>query len=322
MTLLRIGIGNQERSDRRRVGQRTSALPSLAEFSTGPLAHRPTCSAAPPRTAPAGLTARLKAGRQAMTLSPAHRRLGRWPLIHLGSRWPRRPKRSDVRSTRVHMLGNGPEELRIDSRLASREYAPVSPPGVIAGAILRAARLSANLARGRLARKLRVRRTTVRGWECGTIPLFGAPYGQLHQLAEILNGFGATVGNDLNELLLACQCDMLVIGMLSGEETYAEVPPIGERTPEGAAADALLRWAAQGAVPTEYAKLAPATPLIAGPDMTRLADAARELTTAIFGHDLAAYGSALLTHIGALRCSERADPDDRAALWDAYGHGP
>jgi hypothetical protein len=102
----------------------------------------------------------------------------------------------------------------------------------------------------------------VRGWEYSTIPLFGVPYGQLHQLAETLNSLGATIGNDLNELLLASQCDMLIMGMLSGEETYAEVPPIGERTPEGAAADALLRWAAQGAIPTEYLNLAPATPLL------------------------------------------------------------
>jgi hypothetical protein len=162
----------------------------------------------------------------------------------------------------------------------------------------------------------------VRRWENGTIPLFDVPYGQLRQVAEALNSSGATVGNDLNELLLASQCDMLIIGMLSGEENYAEVPPIGERTADGAAANAMLRWAAQGAVPTEYAKLAPATPLIADLDVARLADAARELTTGIFGHDLAAYGCALLTHIGALRCSERADPDDRAALWGACDHGP
>ena len=220
------------------------------------------------------------------------------------------------------MLGRSHEELRNSASLGSRVYVPVSPPGVIAGAVLRAARSSASLTGGRLARKLCVRQATVRGWEKGTMPLFGVPYGQLLQIAETLYNSSATVGNDLNELLLASQCDMLITGMLSGEETYAEVPPIGERTPAGAAADALLRWAPQGAVPAEYAKLAPATPLIAGPDVTRLADAARELTTGIFGHDLAAYGGALLIHIGALRCSERADPDDRAASWDAYDHGP
>lgn len=77
-----------------------------------------------------------------------------------------------------------------------------------------------------------MRRATVRGWEYGTIPLFGVPYGQLRQLAETLNSSGATVGNDVNELLLASQCDVLIIGMLSGEENYAEVPPIGERTPK------------------------------------------------------------------------------------------
>ena len=247
-----------------------------------------------------------------MTLSPAPRRLGRWPVVRIGSRWPRQPKLSDVSGTRVHMSGKGAEEFRITSSLASREYVPVSPPGVIAGAVLRAARLSANLARGRLARKLCVRRATVRGWENGTMPLFGLPYGQLHQLAETLNSFGATVGNDLNELLLASQCDMLIISMVSGEENYADVPPIGERTPEGAAADALLRWAAQGAIPTDYVKLAPATPLLANLDMKRLAEVAHELESGTFGRDIASYGTAVLSCTGAVSSFSTADSDDHA----------
>src|SRR5260221_13768341 len=250
-----------------------------------------------------------------MPLSSAPRRLGQWPLVQVGSRWPRRPNRSDVRSTRLPMPGDGPEALRIRSSLASGEYVPVAPPGVIAGAVLRAARLSANSTRGRLARNLRMRRATVRGWEYGTIPLFGVPYGQLCQLAETLNTFGATVGNDLNELFLASQCDVLIIGMLRGEENYAEVPPIGERTPEGATADALLRWAAQGAIPTEYLKLVHATPLLADLDVKRLAEVAHELTSGVFGRDLAAYGTAVSSCIGAVSSFAAADTDDHAVPW-------
>jgi hypothetical protein len=157
-----------------------------------------------------------------------------------------------------------------------------------------------------------MRRATVRGWEYGTIPLFGVPYGQLHQLAETLNSLGATVGNDVNELLLASQCDVLIIGMLSGEENYAEVPPIGERTPEGAAADALLGWAAQGAIPAEYLKLAPATPLLANLDVKRLAEAAHELASGAFGRDIASYGTAVLSRIGVVSSFGAAESDDHA----------
>jgi hypothetical protein len=157
-----------------------------------------------------------------------------------------------------------------------------------------------------------VRQASVRGWENGTIPLFGVPYGQLHQLAETLNSLGATFGNDVNELLLASQCDVLIIGMLSGEENYAEVPPIGERTPEGATADALLRWAAQGAIPAEYLKLAPATPLLANLDVKRLAEVAHELASGAFGRDIASYGTAVLSCIGAVSSFGAPESDDHA----------
>src|SRR5258707_6183646 len=103
---------------------------------------------------------------------------------------------------------------------------------------------------------------------------------------------------------------MLIIERLSGEENYAEVPPIGERTPGGAAADALLRSAAQGAIPAEYLKLAPATPLLAHLDVQRLAEVAHELACGPFGRDIASYGTAVLSCIGALSTCGAYDSAD------------
>ena len=78
---------------------------------------------------------------------------------------------------------------------------PVSPPGVIGAAIVRAARRSARLSRIGLARRLNVSTATVRGWESGIVPLFCVPYGQLQQLAQALDGAGAQAGT---ELVICC----------------------------------------------------------------------------------------------------------------------
>ena len=240
----------------------------------------------------------------------------RWRLLRIDKRRGQRPNPSGPHCQRRDVRLGDAEELRIPASTPGVRYVPVSPPGVIAGAVIRAGRLSANITRRHLARNLSVRQATIRGWEAGTIPLSGVPYGQICLLAKALTSAGSAIGIGLNELLLACQCDVMIAGMLSGDENYAEVPPIGENTPEGKAASALLRWAAQGAVPSEYGDLLPTAPLLAAADVRRLAEVAHELTTGAFGHDLAVYGTAFLNHIGAVRCSAAAE-GGRASSYDA-----
>ncbi len=119
------------------------------------------------------------------------------------------------------MMGSS---TRIGGR-AGRAYMPVSPPGVIGAAVIRAARHSACLPRRRLAQMLSVSHGTVGAWEDGTTPLFCVRYGQLRALADALTDAGGRVGWELDELLIASQCDLLMTGMLHGFEDYAEVPP-------------------------------------------------------------------------------------------------
>src|ERR1022692_848652 len=59
-----------------------------------------------------------------------------------------------------------------------------SAPGVIGGAIIKAARRSARLSRRRLAGLLTISPATIRLWENGSCPLFTVTYGQLCQLAS------------------------------------------------------------------------------------------------------------------------------------------
>lgn len=170
---------------------------------------------------------------------------------------------------------------------------PVSPPGVIGGAIIQAARRSAGLTGGRLARMLAAASSTVRDWESGTIPLFSVGYSELCRLAAVLGRAGATVGCDVGELALASQCDLLVTGMLRGFEDYAEVPPVDEDTGEGSAARDLLRWALTGVLPERYRPFASAGPLLAKQDLIAFAALAHELSTGSRGDQLASYGRAL-----------------------------
>ena len=169
-----------------------------------------------------------------------------------------------------------------------------SAPGVIGGAIIRAARRSADLSRQDLAGMLTVDPGTVRDWENGSRPLFCVSYRQLCQLSDALHQAGASVGHDKDELFLASQCDLLIAGILRGFEDYAEVPPIDEDDRTGEAARSLLRWALTGQVPDRYRPYVLADRLLTAPDVALFADVARDLQAGSYGDDLASYGTALV----------------------------
>ena len=174
---------------------------------------------------------------------------------------------------------------------------PASPPGVIGGAVLRAARRSAGLSGRNLARLLRVSPYSLRAWEEGACALFCMPYGQLCQIADTLSDVGARVGQDVRELLLASQCDLLIAGMLGGFEDFGEVPPV-EDDVEGAAARELIRWALTGTVARPYRAYAVAGPLLSKSDVALFAAAARDLESGSRGLQLASYGGALVALAG------------------------
>jgi DNA-binding transcriptional regulator YiaG len=171
---------------------------------------------------------------------------------------------------------------------------PASPPGTIGGAIVRAARRSAHLPRPRLARLLNVNTATLRAWENGSTSLFSVPYGQLQQLAEVLQAAGAQVGQELGELLLAAQCDLLLTGMLQGFEDYAEVPPIEGDGADAEAARRLLRWALAGVIPERYRQRASRRPLLNKDDVAFFTALAAGLQTGSHGADLVGYGRVLV----------------------------
>jgi len=176
--------------------------------------------------------------------------------------------------------------------LAGGDSVPASPPGAIGGAVIKASRRSARLSRRQLAREMAVTSAAVRSWENGTSPLFRMAYDQLRRLAAALDHGHAGAGCDLDELLLASQCDLLLTSMLQGFEDYAEVPPIDEPTPEGEHSRDLLRWALTGLVPDKYRPYVATDPLLAKHDIVGLTAITRNLSSGSHGDQLSSYGTA------------------------------
>jgi len=167
-----------------------------------------------------------------------------------------------------------------------------SAPGVIGGAVIKAARRSAGLSRRDLASSMAVVPAVVREWESGIRPLFCVSYHELCQLADALDRDGARLGHEVDELVLASQCDLLITGILRGFEDYAEVPPVDEDV-AGEDARSLLSWALTGQVPDRYRPYVPVGRLLSWNDAYLFAYVARDLQAGSHGDDLTRYGTAL-----------------------------
>jgi DNA-binding transcriptional regulator YiaG len=192
-----------------------------------------------------------------------------------------------------------------DSR-ANSLIGAVARPGTIGGAVIKAARRSARLSRGQLARTVGVGVPTVCAWETGSVPLYCVPYDLLLNLSQALERTRAQ-GASFAELLLASQCDLLMAAALAGTEDYAEVPPLDSDT-DGQNTRDLLRWALTGTVPEPYRPYAPRHRLLTKEDALRFLAVAEGLTRGEQGAALAAVGAGLL----ALADRQPTSPDGTA----------
>jgi len=170
-----------------------------------------------------------------------------------------------------------------------------SPAGVVAGAVLAAARNSAALTGEDLAGQLGVSGQTVADWESGAQPQCGVRPDQVARLTGVLLKAGADP-RIVADLSLASECDLLVFGLVHGLDDFlAEVPPVDEDE-AGTAARDLLRWALAGIVPARYgrhAALVAAGPLLDLATRTRFEVAAHALAWHL-NPDARAIGRALV----------------------------
>jgi transcriptional regulator with XRE-family HTH domain len=192
--------------------------------------------------------------------------------------------------------------MRLGQRGVTASSGEVQVPGLIGGAIVRAARRAAGLSRPGLAGSLGITVGELRDWEYGEVPLFTVPYVQLYQLAAMLSRTDAQRQTVLDELLIAGQCDLLVGEMLAGTADYAELPPIGADTVRGRIARELLAWGFQGVVPDRFRLCCRSGCLYRRVDRERVVRMVEEQRSGV----LAGYADALLVLISPGRASRRA----------------
>ena len=137
-------------------------------------------------------------------------------------------------------------------------------PGIVAGAVLRAARLSARLSAVQLATEADTDEVTVRAWEDGSKSLAFAPYSQVEQLKTAL----LAAGSDprlVADLDAAAWCD-LVVGALANSSDVTCLLADSVACEDGFRE--LLAWSLTGSVPSRYGLYAVARPLVTAADAT------------------------------------------------------
>lgn len=148
--------------------------------------------------------------------------------------------------------------------------------GVVAGAVLAAARGSAWMTLEKLARSADVSLSAIAGGEDGTRPLCAVTPDRLARLDAALLRSGADPAI-VADLAVASECDILIAGLVHGLDDFlADVPPVDEDD-AGTVARELLGWAVDGLVPPRYAAHADPGPLLDAATRRHLALAAQAL---------------------------------------------
>jgi hypothetical protein len=131
--------------------------------------------------------------------------------------------------------------------------------GVVAGAVLRGARLSAGISEAGLAAASGVAEDTVRSWEDGSSPLASLPLPRFEGLEAALRDTGANQ-RIIADLAAAAWCDLIILAISGHEDaTCLAADPV---TSEDAFGE-LLGWSLAGRVPARYHPYAPPGPLLA-----------------------------------------------------------
>ncbi|HUY45108.1 MAG TPA: helix-turn-helix transcriptional regulator [Streptosporangiaceae bacterium] len=146
----------------------------------------------------------------------------------------------------------GLTETELQAVMAAAAVVDASTTGVIAGAVLAAARNSAGMSTQELARRAGVSPQIVTGWEDGTRPLCALVPDQLTRVETALSQAGADPGI-VADLPIASECDMLVAGLVHGLELLPADVPSADEDDARTRARELLGWAITGLVPQRYA---------------------------------------------------------------------
>ena len=154
----------------------------------------------------------------------------------------------------------------------TRDGRLTSPPGIVAGTVLRAARLSAHLSQIQLAEAVGASETDVAEWEDGTSPLAEISYPVLRRIESAL----ASVAEPgiMADLPAAIWCDLAIAAMVSAEDASCL---LADPTATESAFGELLAWSVSGRRPARYRPYAGPGPLLWPADADRIAGAVQRL---------------------------------------------
>jgi hypothetical protein len=134
----------------------------------------------------------------------------------------------------------------------------IARPGVVAGAVLRGARLSASVSEANLAAASGVAEDTVRSWEDGSSPLAAVSLPHVEGLEAALRDAGANP-RIVADLGAGAWCDLVILAVTGHEDTTClTADPV---TSEDAFSE-LLAWSLVGHVPARYRPYAAPVPLL------------------------------------------------------------
>ena len=147
-----------------------------------------------------------------------------------------------------------------------------SPHGIVAGTVLRAARLSAHLSQIQLAEAVGASEADVAGWEDGTSPLAEIPYPVLGRIESAL----ATVADQdiMADLPAAIWCDLAIAAVAGAEDVSCL---LSDPTAAEPAFGELLAWSVGGRRPARYRPYAGPGPLLWPADTDRIVGAFQRL---------------------------------------------
>ena len=151
----------------------------------------------------------------------------------------------------------------------------IPPPGVVAGAVLHSARLSAGLSASQLAAAADVSESSLQAWEDGSVPLASVPIPVIERLEAALNSAGAE-RELVADLAVAPWCDLVIKTIADSEDTSCLLgdPVAGED-----AFRELLAWAVADQPPTRHQRFAAPGRLLPAADLSLTAGIIEVLNT-------------------------------------------
>ena len=124
-------------------------------------------------------------------------------------------------------------------------------PGAVAGAVLRAARLSAGISERVLATASGAGADTISSWEDGTSPLASVPFPQVDRLAAALSESGADP-QIITDLDAAAWCDLVILAITGNRHDEDAICLLADPVTSSEAFSELLAWCLAGRVPARY----------------------------------------------------------------------